>query len=375
MIKRLSFLILMLASLSVNADDRWRGTKTSVIEDSMCIPELNGEGYLHVDEDVTGLIIQVVGVDGTSVALFDVGTEIEDIAVLGTYAAPSANNVRVSPDALTGGDCTQMMFADAVYAGEDWIQIRVTDGQTTIMDYTRWVYLDLLTSRSTGLVLEPVAITTVTSQTVFVLPSGASNIDAYNELTAYIVGGTEECNKTVTDFTISPPTVTIDSACSFTVVDTTDTLSLYVGASGKQARDTNDLVIALPNSADINLEVDTALADVGLDQFTLVSTTIDTLATQLSFTLVAGSPDDDAYNSNMIVIIDSAAANQKAIGWVDDYVGSTRTVILVVDPLAGFVMAVGDIVLLFATKTDAQAINAAKIFGIGTSGDKWRGTP
>ena len=60
--------------------------------------------------------------------------------MIGTYAAPSANNVRVSPQNASGGDCTQMMFADAVYANQDHITITVSDGQTTIMDYTRTVY-------------------------------------------------------------------------------------------------------------------------------------------------------------------------------------------------------------------------------------------
>jgi len=30
-----------------------------------------------------------------------------------------------------------MMFADAVYAGEDWVTISVSDGQVTIMDFHR----------------------------------------------------------------------------------------------------------------------------------------------------------------------------------------------------------------------------------------------
>ncbi len=227
------FLLVLLFFVGLgHADDRWRDIATSVIEDSMCIPALNGEGFLHVDEDVSGLIIQVVGVDGTSIALFDTGTEYEDIAVLGTYAAPSANNVRVSPDALTGGDCTQMMFADAVYSGEDWIQIRVTDGQTTIMDYTRWVYLDLLTTTDLGLFLGPFAITTVTDPTHFILPDGPSNADALNNTWAFIEGGTEQCFRQIIDYAVGPPTVTLRAACPFTVTATTDTIEIRASASG-----------------------------------------------------------------------------------------------------------------------------------------------
>jgi len=111
--------ILLLLPIISSADDvRWRSVGTSVIEDSMCIPELVGEECLHVDEDHASLVIKVIGADGTTIATYDAGTELEDIAAIGTYAAPSANNVRVSPQANGGSDLTQMMFADAVYSGE-----------------------------------------------------------------------------------------------------------------------------------------------------------------------------------------------------------------------------------------------------------------
>ncbi len=114
---------------------------TSVLETSMCVPALSGQGCLHVDEDVASLVITVIGSDGTTIATYDVDTELEDIAAIGTYAAPSANNVRVSPQANGGSDLTQMMFADSVYNGQDWVVITVSDGQTTIMDYQRVVFL------------------------------------------------------------------------------------------------------------------------------------------------------------------------------------------------------------------------------------------
>ena len=258
MIKQFILATLVLASLSVNADERWRSTKTSVIEDSMCIPLLDGTGYLHVDEDVAGLIIQVVGADGTSVALYDTGTELEDIAAIGTYAAPSANNVRVSPDALTGGDCTQMMFADAVYSGEDWIQIRVTDGQTTIMDFTRWVYLNLMTSTDAGLVLGPLAITTVTSQTELVLPSGESNDDAYNNMTAIFTAGTEKCQARISDYTGSGNVLFLDATANtctgvVTLAQTTDTVRIYAWAAPSALQTVDDELAVVDGNVDATL--------------------------------------------------------------------------------------------------------------------------
>jgi len=260
--KRFIFLLLMLLPLWAAADDRWRLTKTNVIEDSLCIPKLNGEGYLHVDEDVSGLIISVIGADGAENFLFDVPTEIEDVAVPGTgaYTAPSANNVRVSPDGSIGGDCTEMQFADAVYSGEDWIQIRVTDGQTTIMDFTRWVYLDLITTQDLGLILGPLAITTVTDPTHLILPSGPSNVDALDNTWAFIEGDTEQCLRQIIDYAVGPPTVTLRAACPFTVTASTDTIAIHASASGDALQ-----------IAQVDLDTQTGSSGVILDANTVTS--------------------------------------------------------------------------------------------------------
>jgi len=104
----------------------------------------------------------------------------------------------------------------------------------------------------------------------------------------------------------------------------------------------------------------------------LIDTTIATLATQISFTLTAGSPDDDAYNNCMIVITDAATATQKAVGWVKDYAQLTKTITLKKDPVV-FTMAVGNKVVISAAKTDVEAWNSADSAGAGNSGNKWRG--
>ena len=79
----------------------------------------------------------------------------------------------------------------------------------------------------------------------------------------------------------------------------------------------------------------------------LQSTTIATLASQTSFTLTAGSADDDAYNNAIAVITDQATATQKAVGTVSDYTGSTKTVTLAADP-AIYTMATGDTIEIIA---------------------------
>jgi hypothetical protein len=83
------------------------------------------------------------------------------------------------------------------------------------------------------------------------------------------------------------------------------------------------------------------LTDLGV----INSTTIATLASQTSFTLTAGSADNDAYNNCQIIVTDSVTDVQKAIGTISDYTGATKTVTLSGDP-AIFTMAVGDLVTI-----------------------------
>src|SRR3990167_3434781 len=81
----------------------------------------------------------------------------------------------------------------------------------------------------------------------------------------------------------------------------------------------------------------------------LQRTTIATLASQTSFTLTAGSADNDAYNGCVIVIQDATTAAQKAVGVILDYTGATKTVTLLTDP-AVFTIATTDIVTILADR-------------------------
>lgn len=81
----------------------------------------------------------------------------------------------------------------------------------------------------------------------------------------------------------------------------------------------------------------------------LVRTTIATLASQTSFTLTAGSADDNAYNGCIIVIENASTAAQKAVGVIGDYTGLTKTITLLNDP-AIFTMATTNIVTIIADR-------------------------
>ena len=82
---------------------------------------------------------------------------------------------------------------------------------------------------------------------------------------------------------------------------------------------------------------------------TLQNTTIAAYTSQTSFTLTAGSADNDAYNGAICIITDQSTATQKAVGLVIDYIGSSKTITLAVDPLAGFTFANGDTIDIIAS--------------------------
>lgn len=91
----------------------------------------------------------------------------------------------------------------------------------------------------------------------------------------------------------------------------------------------------------------------GTESDLMVSTTIATLASQTSFTLTAGSADNDAYNRQLVVITDSATSTQKARGIVSDYVGSSKTVTLTSAP--AFTIAAGDSISIIAIGSDVSS--------------------
>jgi hypothetical protein len=106
-----------------------------------------------------------------------------------------------------------------------------------------------------------------------------------------------------------------------------------------------------PTNTELIAEIDAVQADIagitaGTSPDVLVDTTIATLATQTSFTLTAGSADDDAYNGMAVIFTDQATAAQKWVCFVSDYTGSTKTVTLESAP--GFTIATGDEVAIMA---------------------------
>lgn len=95
----------------------------------------------------------------------------------------------------------------------------------------------------------------------------------------------------------------------------------------------------------------------GLAPDVLQSTTIATLASQTSGTLTTGSTDNDAYNGCLAIITDQSTSTQKAVAYISDYVGGTKTFTLLSAP--AFTIAVGDTIDIVAVDSIlAQAIDS-----------------
>jgi len=80
------------------------------------------------------------------------------------------------------------------------------------------------------------------------------------------------------------------------------------------------------------------------------TTTIATLASQTSFTLTAGSPNNSSYLNAVAVITSAGDATLKAQATISAYTGSTKTVTLRTDP-AIYTMAAGDTITIYADRT------------------------
>ena len=109
----------------------------------------------------------------------------------------------------------------------------------------------------------------------------------------------------------------------------------------------------------------------GNDRLLMADTTIATLASQTSFTLTAGSSDNDAYNNLSIVIEDVATSTQKAVGTILDYVGSTKTVTL--KEALAFTIATTDKVYILAENSlkSTVANRQLDVTATGASGIDW----
>jgi len=123
-----------------------------------------------------------------------------------------------------------------------------------------------------------------------------------------------------------------------------------------------------------NIQTGVDAISVSASPTLLQSATIATLASQTSFTLSAGSTDNDAYNNAIAIIVDQSTSTQKTVVNISDYIGSTRTVTLSESPK--FTVATGDTVYVVATSkttlTD-DVVNSLTGTLVRFNGPAWTG--
>jgi len=168
-------------------------------------------------------------------------------------------------------------------------------------------------------------------------------------LLATATAGSDEITADVIAGTLSNVTTV---ATTTTNTDTAATLILIQGATFSTSTDSLE---AIRNRGDTAWTTG-AGGSVSIPT-TLQNTTIATLTSQTSFTLTAGSTDDTAYANMMVIVEDGTTSEQKAVGIVSTYTGSTKRIVLRDDPGA-FTMAVGDTIDIIAISPDILDILA-----------------
>ena len=198
------------------------------------------------------------------------------------------------------------------------------------------------------------AASTITLNTL-----GSATDDIYIGQSIFLVAGTgQDQARVVTDYNGTTKVATVHRAWDVQPDATTSYIMLPLPTMGDSIANietaVSDIQGAGFNTSTDSLEAIRDRGDAawttgagGTNPVVLQNTTIATLASQTSFTLTAGSTDDDAYNGMVAVVTDQSTSTQKAVGKVSDYVGSTKTITLIADP-AIFTMAIGDTIDILA---------------------------
>lgn len=338
--------------------------------------------------------------EATTTAYTVTGATIETVAAIGTYAAPTATKCRfVEVDATNHPGLYEIHLADARFAVASAKRLFVSvSGATNLMAKT--IEIDLVRYNPQDTVrLGLTALPNAAADAAGGLPIsdlGGLDLDAQvkTAIDAILVD-----TGTTLDGRIPAALVggRIDASVGAMAADVVTAAAIAAGAIdnatfaadvGTTAHATNNIALACTKSvvahnldhlaltataaADMTTEVadntilsriigngDTSTFDPAISGLTaastttgldiLLETTIATLATQVSFTLTAGSADNDAYNGFVLMVKDATTAVQRAIGTIGDYAGATKTITLFKDP-GVFTMAVGDAVAILAPR-------------------------
>ena len=116
-------------------DIRPRGSTSNLVRFTLK-DKTTGQGKTGLSTATSGLVISTLA-DNEATAVSYSGSNLETIAVLGTYAAPSANKCRFGEvDSTNHKGLYEFQFADARFAvaNSKRLIISVNDGESTILD-------------------------------------------------------------------------------------------------------------------------------------------------------------------------------------------------------------------------------------------------
>lgn len=315
----------------------------------------------------------------------------------GTTQRSSSSGVTVSIDfdTITGNHICTIDLSDntdaGFYANGSQYQVRMEGTTVDAGTVNAWIG-----AFSIGRTLRP----TTAGRTLDVTATGAAGIDwgnVENQTTSVNLSSTTTnlCN-TITTYTgntvqtgdsfarLGAPAGASVSADIATVDTNVDTINTNVGTPSNLgggatlSANNSDMAGATFSSATDSQEAIRDRGDAawttgagGSDRLLMVDTTIATLATQTSFTLTAGSADDDAYNNCTIVIEDVSTSTQKDVGMVLDYVGSTKTITLKEAPV--FTIATTDKVYILAENALKSTVKNRQldVTATGAAGIDW----
>ena len=87
----------------------------------------------------------------------------------------------------------------------------------------------------------------------------------------------------------------------------------------------------------------------------IISTTVATVESTVLYDLVAGSPDDDCYNHQMVMFIDQSDNAQRSVRRISDYSQADKRISI--DSAPDFVIAPGDVVKIFAVNNHVSLVD------------------
>ena len=305
------------------------------------------------------------------------GNDSEEMVLHITHAgmAPVTRTIELYRPKITAGNTLDVTSTGA--AGIDWGNV---ENPTTTVDLsaTSINLCDTVTTntdmRGTDSALLAASAPTNFGDMAITVTTGQVTVGTNNDKTGYSISGTKttldalndvstadvnaQCDTAISDAALATAAAlaTVDSNVDAILVDTGTTLETHLtDIKGATFSGATDSLEAIRDRGDAAWTTGAG----GTPPQLLQNTTIATLSTQTSFTLTAGSADNDAYNGAVVVVTDQSTSTQKAVGSVSDYVGSTKTITLSADP-GIFTMAVGDTIDIIANASTAPSAAAVR---------------